>query len=100
MYDKITDVRYELRRAQTFRTNYIETIRNVYKGMEGYKELMKKLRDIKNPFEFYNTIKNNAVSVNDIDIYYQSNQRVTQEHLNNLLESWGVKTKDIQTVNE
>lgn len=97
---QVADVRYELRRAQTFRSNYIETIRNVYKGMEGYKELMKKLRDIKNPLEFYNTIKNNAVSVNDIDIYYQSNQRVTQEHLNNLLESWGVKTKDIQSVNE
>lgn len=97
---QLADVKYDLRRAQTYRTNYIETIRNVYKGMDGYKELMKKLREIKNPLEFYNTIKNNAVSINDIDIYYQSNQRITQEHLNNLLESWGIKTKDTQTINE
>lgn len=94
---QLADIKYEYKKAYTYRQNYINTIRNAYKNMNGYSSLYKKLNSIKNPIEFYNYIKENSVSINDMDIYFQSNQNVTQEHFNSLLESWGLDTEDIQT---
>ena len=83
---------YEMKKALIYRKNYIQEMEK-YKGFIGYDEFMKKLRSINNPLTFYNTIRNNDFAV---DLQYQSDQTISQQNFNMLLEAWGVISEDIQ----
>lgn len=74
----------ELQKAQTFKDNYIKTIKGNFYNMQGYKELLQKLEKI-SPNNFYNLIKNDDVAV-DIPFMYDS--KGAQTVFNRIIGAW------------
>lgn len=76
---------YEMRKAIVFRENYINEMKK-YSHFDNYEQLIAKMESIKNPLDFYNTIKNNELLV---DLTYQSDQYYSQMEFTRFVEDWG-----------
>lgn len=82
---------YEMMTSDNYRNWYIKSLEDYYSEFDGYEELMKKLKNIRNPQIFYNRIRNNE---NAADIFYMRYNRATQEFFNKILEAWGLNTDE------
>lgn len=82
---------YDMKVANNYRNWYIATIEEKYSGFDGYKKLMKKLKSVKNPEKFYNSIKD---FINEADIYLLRYSLVNQEFFNRILKAWGIEEED------
>lgn len=58
-----------LKRAETFRTNFLESIKEA-STLEGYDKLVNSLNKIKNPIDFYNKVSKSQIAM-DFGIWYK-----------------------------
>lgn len=58
-----------LKRAETFRTNFLESMKEA-SAMEGYDKLVNSLNKIKNPIDFYNKVSKSQIAM-DFGIWYK-----------------------------
>ena len=79
---------YELRKAIIYRDNWLNTMKK-YKNFKGYKELRKKLENIKDPIEFYKFVSN-IENENSKDLTYQSDQFFTNEEFIIFIKDFGI----------
>ena len=82
---------YSMRRAITYRENYIEEMRK-YSSFENYDLLMKKLESIKNPESFYEFVSKNELTK---DLTYNSDMFYSQSEFNRFVSD--VLGEDIET---
>lgn len=66
-----------MRHAVIFRENYLRVMEEKYSNFSRYDELMEYLYSIKNPLDFYETLKDTSELTSDL--YYQSNQTYDEE---------------------
>ena len=57
-----------LKRAETFRTNFLESIKEA-STFEGYDKLVNSLNKIKNPIDFYNKVRKSQIAM-DFGVWY------------------------------
>lgn len=57
-----------LKRAETFRTNFLESIKEA-SAFEGYDKLVNSLNKIKNPIDFYNKVSKSQIAM-DFGVWY------------------------------
>lgn len=79
---------FERKQAENYRDWYIKSIRQYYRHLPGYKELMKKLESYGSAISFYNAIKDNEHASDIWDIRYSE---ASLERFNNILDAWGVE---------
>lgn len=77
---------FELRRAIQYRKNYIQTIEDNFKNLDGYEELKKAFDEHKDPYRFFEWIKSTG-NINIIDISYESNNVFSQEEFYKYLDN-------------
>ena len=83
---------YQMRKAITFRENYILEMKK-YAHLENYDKLKKKMYSLKNPLDFYDFVSKNELLV---DLTYQSDEYYTQEEFNRFVsEDWGILIDEI-----
>ena len=82
---------YSMRRAITYRENYIEEMKK-YSSFENYDLLMKKLESIKNPESFYEFVSKNELTK---DLTYNSDMFYSQSEFNRFVSD--VLGEDIET---
>lgn len=58
-----------LKRAETFRTNFLESIKEA-STLEGYDKLVNSLNKIKNPIDFYNKVSKSQIAM-DFGVWYK-----------------------------
>lgn len=78
---------FEMKQANIYRNNYIQSLQEFYSGFEGYEKLMKKLEKITNPIDFYEQVKPYAHAS---DIYEMRYSVQSQGYFNEILEAWGL----------
>lgn len=66
---KIGNVDYEMKKAQTFRENFIKGIKEGASSFKNYKMFLRDLEKIKNPKEFYDFVKDSDTLM-DVFIWY------------------------------
>lgn len=66
---KIGNVDYEMKKAQTFKDNFIKGLKEGASSFKNYKMFLNDLEKIKNPKEFYNYIKSSDTFM-DIFVWY------------------------------
>lgn len=66
---KLGQVDYEMKKAQTFRENFLNSIKEGASSFKNYKMFYDDLKKIKNPKEFYDYVKNSDTLM-DIFIWY------------------------------
>lgn len=82
---------YNMRRAITYRQNYMEMIK-AYQNFDNYNVLINKLNSLQNPLEFYDYVSQNELLA-DITFMYDLNSGVAlgtindEQIFNNMLES-------------
>lgn len=81
---------FEVRRAIQYRKNYMKTIKENFKNLEGYEELKKAFNEHKDPFKFFEWIKATG-NINIIDINYESSNVFTQEEFYNFLDNLNIE---------
>lgn len=78
---------YERKQAENYRDWYIKSIRQYYRHLPGYKDLMKKLESYGSAISFYNGIKDTEHESDIWDIRYSE---ASLERFNKILDAWGV----------
>ena len=58
----------ELKKAETFKNNFLESLKQA-SSFDGYDKLINKLNKIKNPIDFYNTVKKSQIAM-DFGVWY------------------------------
>ena len=66
---KIGNVDYKLKKAETFRENFMTALKEGAGNFDNYKMFEKDLKKIKNPQDFYNYVKNSDTFM-DIFVWY------------------------------
>lgn len=84
----IGDIDYDVRKATTYRENYIEVMEK-YKDFDNYELLEKKMNSLKNPNDFFEFFGKDDTS-SDFDLTYQSEQFYAQQEFNLWLERLGI----------
>lgn len=79
---------YERKQAENYRNWYIKSIRQYYRHLPGYKDLMKKLEGYGSAISFYNAIKGDEHASDIWDIRYSE---ASLERFNKILDAWGVE---------
>jgi len=75
------------RQAENYRKQYMKMLDENFSNFKGYKQLKAKLDKIKNPKNFYKTIKGTSA---DIDLTYYIYFGTRQSDFNNILEGMGL----------
>lgn len=89
---------FEIRKAIQYRKNYMKTIDDYFKNLDGYKELKKAFNEHKDPIGFFEWIKASG-NINIIDISFESNNVFTQEEFYKFLEDLNIEyEKNIEVV--
>lgn len=73
---KIGSVDYKLKKAQTFRDNFMYALKEGASTFKNYKQFKKELDNIKNPIEFYDYLKNSDTFM-DLFVWYKENDGIT-----------------------
>lgn len=73
---------YSMRRAITYRENYIKDMEK-YSHFDNYEKLVALFNKYKNPVSFYELLSKNEMTV---DLTYQSEQYYSQQAFNSFLE--------------
>lgn len=84
---KLSSGDYEAKQAERYREWYIKSIKQRYRHLPGYKDLIKRLERYKSPISFYNAIKGDLNASDIWDIRYSE---ANMERFNKILEAWGV----------
>lgn len=84
---KLSSGDYEAKQAQIYRDWYIGSIKQRYRHLPGYKDLVKRLESYKSPISFYNAIKGDRNASDIWDIRYSE---ANLERFNKILKAWGV----------
>lgn len=84
---KLSSSDYEAKQAERYREWYIKSIKQRYRHLPGYKDLIKRLGSYKSPISFYNAIKGDLNASDIWDIRYSE---ANMERFNKILEAWGV----------
>ena len=85
---KIGTEDYSMRKAITFRKNYMNVMEK-YQDFDNYETLKKKMEAIKNPIDFFKYFGKDDTS-SDFDLTYQSEQFFAQQEFNRWLERLGI----------
>jgi hypothetical protein len=84
---KLASGDYEAKQAERYRDWYLKSIKQRYRHLPGYKDLIKRLESYKSPVSFYNAIKGDLNASDIWDIRYSE---ANMERFNKILEAWGV----------
>lgn len=84
---KVGSVDYELKKAQTFRDNFMYALKEGASTFENYKLLKQKLDSIKDPKEFYDYLKNSDTFM-DLFIWYKEGEGLTYGGFNSNEEAF------------
>mgnify|MGYP003299818884 CR=1 FL=1 len=82
---------FEMRRAIIYRENYFTMLENKYSTMENYKEVVDRLKQIRNPIEFYKFVSNIESGEKLKDITFMYNTSDFQKIFNKLAEEIGIE---------
>lgn len=92
---------FEMRRAIIYRENYFTMLSKTYINVDNYEELIKKLKAIKNPLQFYEVIKKLESGEKYKDITFMYDATPYQQTLNGMLDELGVDVEvDSETIEE
>lgn len=78
---------YERKQAEGYRDWYIKSIKQRYRHLPGYKDLIKKLESYDSPVSFYRAISGDRNASDIWDIRYSE---ANMERFSKILEAWGV----------
>ena len=78
---------YEMKKAIIYRENYLKEMEK-YSHFDNYDELMKKLKSIENPINFFKFVSQNELTQ---DLTYQSDQYYSQQEFNRFVEMFNMK---------
>lgn len=78
---------YEMKKAIIYRENYLKEMEK-YSHFDNYDELMKKLKSIENPINFFKFVSQNELTQ---DLTYQSDQYYSQQEFNRFVELFNMK---------
>lgn len=73
---KIGNLDYKLKKAQTFRDNFMYALKEGARTFKNYKIFIKELEKIKNPVEFYDYLKNSDTFM-DLFVWYKESEGLT-----------------------
>ena len=92
---------FEMRRAIIYRKNYFTMMKETYEGLDNYKKVIKELRKITNPLEFYEKLKALESGEKLKDISFMYNNQPFQANLNRLTIELGIKgVEDTEEIEE
>ena len=92
---------FEMRRAIIYRNNYFTMMKEAYEGLDNYDKVIKKLKEISNPLDFYEKLKalDSGEKLKDISFMY--NNQPFQANLNRLAIELGIEgVEDTEEIEE
>lgn len=87
---------YNMRRALTFRNNYINEMKK-YSHLKNYELLKEKMDSLSNPVDFYEYVKDKELVK---DLTYQSDEYYKQAEFNEFLRDWEIEVEETEEVYE
>lgn len=87
---------YNMRRALTFRNNYINEMKK-YSHLKNYELLKEKMESLSNPVDFYEFVKDKELVK---DLTYQSDEYYKQAEFNEFLRDWEIEVEETEEVYE
>lgn len=84
--ESIGNYDYQLKKATIFRNNYLKVITDYYRNFSNFDILMSKFEYLKDPFIFYEAIKNTEI-INDLTL--QSDQVMAQYEFDSFVREFG-----------
>ena len=87
---------YNMRRALTFRNNYINEMKK-YSHLKNYEVLKEKMESLSNPVDFYEFVKDKELVK---DLTYQSDEYYKQAEFNEFLRDWEIEVEETDEVYE
>lgn len=87
---------YNMRRALTFRNNYINEMKK-YSHLKNYELLKEKMESLSNPVDFYEFVKDKELVK---DLTYQSDEYYKQAEFNEFLRDWEIEVEETDEVYE
>lgn len=87
---------YNMRRALTFRNNYINEMKK-YSHLKNYELLKEKMESLSNPADFYEYVKDKELVK---DLTYQSDEYYKQAEFNEFLRDWEIEVEETEEVFE
>lgn len=85
---------FEMRRAIIYRENYLRMFKDKFSDYAYYDEIVKKLKEIQNPLDFYETISNLESGEKLKDITFMYNAVDMQKLINKFAEEIGIEEID------
>lgn len=83
---------YNMRRAITYRNNYINEMKK-YSHLRNYGLLKEKMESLSNPVDFYEYVKDKELVK---DLTYQSDEYYKQAEFNEFLRDWEIEVEEIE----
>lgn len=90
---------YEIRRALIYRENYFKMFKQ-FKNSPYYDEIVKKLKAIQNPVDFYNKIRNLTFGEYLADIKFMYDSAQSEVALNQMARELGIETEDSEIIED
>ena len=87
---------YNMRRAITYRNNYINEMKK-YSHLKNYELLKEKMESLSNPVDFYEFVKDKELVK---DLTYQSDEYYKQAEFNEFLRDWEIEVEETEEVYE
>lgn len=87
---------YNMRRAITYRNNYINEMKK-YSHLKNYELLKEKMESLSNPVDFYEFVKDKELVK---DLTYQSDEYYKQSEFNEFLREWEIEVEETEEVYE
>lgn len=87
---------YNMRKALTFRNNYINEMKK-YSHLKNYELLKEKMDSLSNPVDFYEYVKDKELVK---DLTYQSDEYYKQAEFNEFLRDWEIEVEETDEVYE
>ena len=87
---------YNMRRALTFRNNYINEMKK-YSHLKNYELLKEKMESLSNPVDFYEFVKDKELVK---DLTYQSDEYYKQAEFNEFLRDWDIEVEETDEIYE
>ena len=83
---------YYIWKSQTFKENWLNALSH-YSHFDNYDLLVKRLKSIKDPQKFFDTIQNSELGMDFLNIFYDNN--FTQQQFNSMAEDLGVNGDEL-----